>query len=813
MEDPNGEKFLAEASLPPTVRLIRTGNQTHLAHFLTITGEAIGQPGQILRETFTAAIGQPGFPPMAKVVTKKGKSVVRFCHLWKPRDGGCTIKWKIGDLAEGSAFANIKWKEHERSFPGESVERLLNHAIDLWLESFYHSQFRMIFRQDEETANQIFNRPPESPPISGEQADGLAPGNLTYLDFMQQRSKEEIDKWLSKLDDAYYNNAELVPNEIFDILIELYEARFGKRVKIGAPPPSQGAVELPIAMMSLDKIKKADELKKFMEKNPGPYVVMGKVNGNAGLLGPGFLYNRGNGTIGSNVTRVLPYLKVPAMPPGVFVKGEVVIDKKDYEPHSMEYKTNLSMINALLNPLATSPDVSQLKFLRFIAYDIATTAVSNYTMSQTLTMLQQSGFVVPYWVRTETLNIEALSALFKDRKENQEYDVDGLVIVADRVVPYEERLIRSNPSYAIAFKEYGERKVGTVIEVLWKASKHMQLKPRVSMTPVTFGGFTVQSSTAFNAGWIRDNKIGPGAELLMVHNTIPYILGVVKGTEAMLPPDPENWGWNATQVDIVLKAETHEVRIQRVYEFFDQIKAKYVGEKLITKLYAAGCTTVKMILEATRDQFLLAQIPGVGAGIIDRMQKSIHEALCNVTLARLMSASCVFGHGFGVRMINPVLEMYPDIMMRDRTLVELVQVPGYGDLRAQRFIEGMPKFRAFMADCPILIQYLQHSMQQHALKAQARQAAMQAESQAVQTGGVARESLDGKTIVFTGTRDKALEAAMEDRGGKVGSGVTKATFMLVNGGGKGDGSSKEKKAKEYGLPILSHEEFKARFGL
>jgi len=809
MEDPSGEKFLSSSSLPPGYQLVNSDDGTVLLY--QSVDSASGKPLEvkITREMFTNAIGQAGFPVTIKIIFSQGHPKIRFCHLWRPQTARHLVKWKIGDLTPGGTFESIHWKGHERAIRSEDQEEMLNHAIGIWLESFYHSQFRLLFREDEVIAKQIFDRPPESPPVSGDRSATLAPGNMSFYDFVQKASQAAIDRWLVDVDYAYYYGAALMDDNIYNELVELYETRFGKRVKVGAKP-THDEVALPIAMMSLDKVKKVDELLKFTMKNPGPYIVMDKVNGNAGLYSSKTLYNRGDGTTGTDLSHVLPHLKMPAVPEGIFVKGELVINKKDYEPYTLDYKTNLSMTNGLLN--SRSADPARLRLLKFIAYDIS----SNLSMSQTLGALQQAGYTIPYCTRVEDgqLNMDWLSALYNQRKEQAEYDVDGLVIVADRPVTYEERLVRENPSYAIAFKEYGRKEVATVIDVLWEVSKHNRNKPTVSIHPVAFGGFTIESLTAFNAGWIRDNKVGPGTKLLITHNTIPHILSVVQGTEAALPPNPETWTWNETQVDIIMLVDSPAFRIARIYEFFKQIGAKYVGEALLTKLYHAGCNSVQMILGATREQFLAAQIPGVGAGIVDRMMKSIDEALKVVSLARLMSASCEFGMGFGVRKITAILDVYPNILNMNPTLADICAIHGFAEKTAERFVDGLPKFRTWLLSNPVLIRYLQYQQAQLAQAAAppASIAVGQAMGPAAPTNPNA-ESIAGKKVVFTGFRDNALEAKITQLGGKVMTSVSGSTSVVVVGGTKGAGSGKEKDAHAKGIPVLNLAQFKAKYSL
>ncbi len=646
-----------------------------------------------------------------------------------------------------------------------------------------------------------------------------------YFSFVKTGNKDQIDPWLAQFDAAYTAGNQAISDETYDRLISTYESRFGKRTVVGAPP-THSEVKLPIAMMSLDKVMKEKELQSFIVKNPGEYVVMDKVNGNAGLYeviaGKSRLYNRGDGSTGSDLSHILPYLNLPILPFDIHIKGELVVDKKDYEPFKEDYKTNLSMVAGLLN--SQSADPQRLKLIKFVAYDVSFPSNQNIelTMLQTLEHLVKYGFRIPFCATVKTLSIEWLSAFFKQQKANQVYDVDGMVVVVNRPIKYSERLVRENPKYAIAFKEYGETAVATVSHIVWEASKHRVIKPVVKVEPVTINSFTIKSLTAFNAGWVWDNKVGPGTKLLITHNTIPHILDVVERTEPQMPPEdlypPGSWEWNETHVDIVLLEENDEIKIARIYEFFKQIGAKYWGETTIAKLYKGGFTTVKMMLESSKEDFLSKNIDGIGDGIIERMIKTREEALPMVDLAVLMSASCCFGMGFGQRRLKAITDAYPNILDMNITIQQIVDLDGFAQKTAEKFIEGLPVFKKFLDEIPLLQKVLSGKLSgevNNVVKTPVNTnlPAVKLVAPTTTTNNRSKEDVRGKSFVFTGFRDKALENTIQSLGGDVKTGVSKKVNYVVVGGVKGEGSAKEKKAMEYGIPILSLEELRVMFGL
>lgn len=640
-----------------------------------------------------------------------------------------------------------------------------------------------------------------------------------YVDFITSGPKEQIDPWLTKLDVLYAQGNEALTDEFYDQLIRIYESRFGKRLQVGAPPPSRGAVKLPVAMMSLDKIMTQKELDNFTKKNPGPYVVMDKINGNAGLYavtgGQARLYNRGDGTVGTDLTHILPYLNLPVYDFDMHVKGELVVNKEDYEPFKADYRTNLSMVAGLLN--SQSADPARLGLIQFIAYDISfpNNPEIELKMSDTVKYLTKYRFSIPYYQVIPDLTIDYLSQLFKQQKETQVYDVDGMVIVADRPIKYSERLIRENPKYAIAFKEYGEVFETTVTEVVWEASKHGVIKPVVHVVHTPVGnGFTIRKATGFNAKWIVDNRVGPGARIKVTHNTIPYILGVIEGTEPFMPPEDKypagSWGWNDTKVDIVLHQphDIDEVQIARIYEFFKRIGAKYWGETTLAKFYEAGYSTIKQMVETTKEEFYQTEIPGIGQGIIDRMVQTRDESLSKVSLPQLMAASGQFGLGFGERRLRVVTNKYPNILDMEPSVEEITELEGFADKTAEKFVAGLPKFKEFLKRIPTLEKAVQGLLTSPVVDQKPKEVKA-SPTKSVNPG----QDISGKSVVFTGFRDKSLEEGIRSRGGDVKSGVSKKISYLVVGGVKGQGSGKEKKAIQYGIPVLNVAEFKSMFGL
>ena len=664
-----------------------------------------------------------------------------------------------------------------------------------------------------------------------------------YVHFFETGEKADLDRLLVILDTLYTQGNQSITDDFYNDLEEEYRVRFGDRQTVGAPAGEED-VPLPIAMMSLDKIKKHEPnlLQNWIKNNSGPYVVMDKVNGNPALYEikntpqgvQTRLFKRGDGTKGPEITRILPYLNLPTLPFDVHIKGEMVIEKKDYEPYKGDgpdqYKTNLSMVGGLTNSKNTNPDPNQLRLIKFIAFDMSFPNNKDLELpiSQTLDHLDKYGFRTPFRMITPALTIDWLSQFYNRQKEHQTYEVDGLVVVADRPVKYEERMIRDrNPRYAFGYKEYGTVYETKVTHIVWEASKHGVLTPVIHVQEVKLPeGKTIRHPTGHNAKFLQTHGIGVGATVQVIMNTIPKIIGTAPGgsVEPGLP-DPVkyplgSWEWNESGVEIILKNKnTDEVKIAKLYEFFkkDKINAKGWGEKKIIALYNAGFDTLKKLLETDKAGFMAVKIEGMAERGLENLVNARDAALAEASIPAIMAGTSTFDHGMGKRMIQKVLDVYPDLLTMNPppTVEQITAIEGFGDKTAPLFVAGLPRFKQVLADIPVLQRAVRGELTRAIQPTKPTKPDKVAAVKAV--GQPTGESLAGKVVMFTGFRDHGgeLEAGIKAAGGSVkeSGGVTKKVGYVVVEGPKGQNSAKAKKAREYGIPVLTLAEFKGRFGI
>lgn len=620
--------------------------------------------------------------------------------------------------------------------------------------------------------------------------------------YANRTSITELVDILKILSYHYYNTQEeLVPDEIYDVLRDVLQQRDKNNPfleEVGAPI-SKDKVALPYPMASLDKIKPdTDALKKWIKKYTGPYVISDKLDGVSGLLfndenGKLSLYTRGDGQRGQNITYLINYVinREPfnRLPHNVAVRGELIISKNNFKKINQDFKNARNAVAGLVNSKNYSIDVARLT--DFVAYSVIN---PRYKKTDEMKKLKEWGFIVSEFRITKNLDNQDLSEYLVKRRDTSKYEIDGLVVVDSSKV---YKVTNNNPDYSFAFKKVLTDQVteATVLDVEWNVSKHGYLKPRVRIEPVTLVGVEITYATAFNAKYVVDNNLGPGAIIKLVRSgdVIPHILEVLKPAsngKPKLPDIPHKW--NKTGIDLVVKDihgdASDNIKIKRITYFFKTIGVKNLSEGIITKLVDNGYDTIFKILKADKDD--LDNIDGLGMRMIDKIYDNINTAFKNITLQKLMGASSIFGRGFGVRKSKLIVDAYPNIMSikwnPDELKEKIIELDGFDEITASQFVDNFPAFKDFYEKLANIINL------KHINKKLMKQKS--------------NDIFYNEKIVFTGFRDKDLEQFIEDNGGKVSSSVSGNTTLVVYVD-SGKKSSKILKAKKLGVKVMTKDEF------
>lgn len=628
-------------------------------------------------------------------------------------------------------------------------------------------------------------------------------------------SINDLEQVISRLCDAYYNSGEpLVSDQKYDELLDKYQEQFGTRTAVGAPVKRGRKLLLP--MFSLDKIKDEHALNLWKARNPGPYVISEKIDGVSLQHHQNQLSTRGNGFEGGNIDHLLSILSLPTGGEG-FVRAEVVMPISVFQAKYADRLANpRNMVSGLMNSKDYS--IEAIKDLKILAYELVSDTMRK--QSDQLAQLQQLGYQLPYYEIKPDITVDELQKLLLERKAAADYEIDGLVVVSDHPATYPTD---RNPSYAMAFKMEGESETTTVIRVEWNTSKHGLLKPRVQFQPISLDGVTITWATGFNAKFILENQVGPGAvvEVVRAGAVIPYLKDVVtpSPTGASMPSIPYQWVqrkkmslatgttrptgatretidgedyyvWSEqSTTDICVIGANADQEIKALLEFFQQLGAKYVGAATITKLYHAGYQSLSALFRLKVDDF--KDIEGFQEKSASRVVEAIQGAITQAPLSRVMGACGVFGVGFGEKKIATILAKIPDLLDVERSFGELCTLLHTAGLQttASQFAECLPKFKTWLQEHPE-VTVIQHNP--------------------VTTPVATLPTLQAQSIVFSGVRNKDLEQAIIARGGKVATAISGKTTILIMKQ-TGTGTKKEQDALARGVEVITMEKFQKKY--
>jgi len=667
--------------------------------------------------------------------------------------------------------------------------------------------------------------------------DGPVPKTFNKLSVAQ------LAEWVHKANVAFHTGEPIMTDDFYDAMKNLLEkkdpanpvlhevgAALGSADEV-ATIEERVKVALPFWMGSQDKIKAdAGVLKRFVEKHPGDYVVTDKLDGISGLLhwknGRLALYTRGDGVIGQDISHVIPYIRgIPpvdaaaaaaATDPEYAVRLELIIPRVDW--HDDMGSNARNVVAGAIG--AKTLNVAILRVIEAVAYEWL--MPDRLSIADQLAKLAAMGFTTTYSKRlTEAdMTVDALSELLVTRRSKSRYVIDGLVVVHN--VPH-NRNTSGNPKYAFAFKSLitQDRAEVLVTHVEWNISKDLKAKPLVHFNEVTLSGVRIKQATGFNAAYIESNVIGPGSRIIVTRagDVIPHILEVLTPSGNGEPSMPEfPYVWNATHVDVLVDTAlirqgdgvSDEIAIREMVHFFDKVDVPGVSEGILKKLYAAGHKTISSVIDITVEQLL--RVEGVKQKSADKIARAIRDAIAGLTPLKLMVASNAFGQGFGERKIRLILEHVPAVLSVGRytpTVEELVAIPSIEKKTADAFIAGTHQFWKFVEENR-LERVMVSPSAKVALAQQAPMHAQQAPMQAPQAQQAPHPAISGKAFVFTGFRDKDMEASIEAAGGRVSDGISKKTdFLVIKEVNLGKKSGKEIKAEELGVKIITKAELAA----
>jgi DNA 3'-phosphatase len=640
------------------------------------------------------------------------------------------------------------------------------------------------------------------------------------MGFIKKNKKADIIALLMKADDAFFNNYEdeiTIKDDIYDIIKDYVKTKYPKDKyfkRIGADVKNK--VVLPYYMGSLNKIKDSeDEIAKYQAKYLGQqFRISDKLDGVSCMLvytsGKIKMYTGGNGTEGQNISHLLDY--VNDIPPirhdndikifglsntEIAVRGELIISKENWEELGKIGKQGANPRNTVagaINSDILNKDI--LSKIDFVAYSLI-----HPKLIDGIDKVQNMGFNTVYSsIGTRFLKLENLSKILERRRIESEYVIDGIVI--EDVSKYYDIEKGKNPEHAFAFKSIHtlEQVEVIVTKVEWNVSKDMYMKPIVMFNEIDLDGVKIKQATGFNGQYITKNVIGPGSRIIIIRsgNVIPHILNVLTPSANELPSMPGTEGvdykWNDTHVDIMMlnknEDKNRDFDIKNLIYFMKTASIENMGPGNISKIYDAGFDNIKKIANITKNDLL--QINGFKEKTAENISNAL-SVLKDIDCLILMDASNIMGRGFSYKKIKLITDSFPSILIHDKknreltfklTIKDLLKVDGIAEISAKLFLSNLPKFYDFYDNLGIKCK------------------GKSSNTDVVDTNDVViNTNIVGKSFVFSGFRDKDLEAYIINMGGFIKTSISKNTNYLVVAD-LNENSTKVEKAKSIGVPLI-----------
>ncbi len=615
---------------------------------------------------------------------------------------------------------------------------------------------------------------------------------------------KQIVEILEQADEAFFNtNKTLFTDDMYDIIKGYLKKKDPKNPylkRVGAEI-TFNKEKLPYYLGSLDKIKDNEtEILKWKNKYQGEYVISEKLDGISCLLqyneGVIKMWTRGDGHEGQNISHMFPYLRLNTskFTEKFAVRGELIISKDNWSKMTHIGANARNVVAGAIHSKTINQEI--VSKIDFVAYDLM---YPRMKISDAFDTIKKLGIplVKHQKIFSNDLNLDTLSNTLQEWRKQSAYEIDGIVIYHNEL---HKIMSGKNPKYAFAFKTILTHEQAEVIvtDVEWNISKHRYLKPIVKFNEVSLAGVKIRQATGFNGAYIQKNNIGPGSRLVIVRSgdVIPHILTVLTSSANGKPKMPDvPYIWTDTNVDILLATDqkNREQDIQAFTHFMKTLGIDGVKEGVITKIYDTGFDTLSKIINISLDDLIKIE------GFKDKSSSKIIESLQNlksVSCDKLMTASNIFGRGFGEKKIQLILDEYPNLISnKEKTLKlninDLTKIKGIAETTAKQFIENLPKFFEFYEE--LNIKCIKTTL-----------------SPQISPKNTKLQVFRDKKIVFTGFRNKDYETLITAAGGKIVTAISKSTnYLIVKD--NNDTSSKVEKAKEYGITIITKEDLEKMF--
>lgn len=651
--------------------------------------------------------------------------------------------------------------------------------------------------------------------------------------MIKQDRMKELVMVLNEASKAYYQkDTEIMSNLEYDRLYdELVSLEKETGIVLANSPTVHVGYEVlselekqehPAPMLSLDKTKEVSALISWLGNHEG--VLSWKLDGLTVVLTyeGGELKNavtRGNGEIGEVITNnAKTFVNVPQQIPylgRLVLRGEAVIRYSDFNKMNEEipeaegkYKNPRNLCSGSVRQL--NNEITAKRHVHFYAFALVADVLNEQQMKETgydntmtgrFSWLAKQGFdVVEHFVVTkDTLEDQVMD--FAARIPDNDIPSDGLVLSYNDIV-YGKSLgtTAKFPRDSIAFKWADEQAQTRLLEVEWSPSRTGLINPVAVFEPVELEGTTVTRASLHNVSILRALGLGIGDEITVykANMIIPQVAdNLTRSNDLEIPAVCPACGEPTTLQDVN--------GVQSLYCMNPLCSAKQI--KGFSHFVSRNAMNIDGLSDATLEKFIsmgflkdlsdifhlnqheeaIVEMDGFGQKSYDNLMKSIENAR-TVAMAKFIYSLGI--SGIGLANAKVIVSYFGQDFERiiHATEEELVAVDGIGEVLAKAFCD-------FFADSQRM-QIVNELLAEITFEKE--------ENNSEQT-------LEGKTFVITGSVERfanrnELKDYIEKLGGKVTGSVSKNTDYLINNDVTSN-SSKNKKARELSIPILSEEEF------
>ena len=612
--------------------------------------------------------------------------------------------------------------------------------------------------------------------------------------------------------DALYSKLEQMEKEIGIVLADSPTVNVGYEAVDALPKETH---ESP--MLSLDKTKDREALREFIGehktllswKMDGLTIVLTYENGQLQKT-----VTRGNGIVGEVITnnaRVFKNIPLKIAYTGRLVlRGEAVITYSDFERinNSLEdvdarYKNPRNLCSGSVRQL--NNQITAERNVRFYAFSLVSAQDEDMHNSREYQMewLKSQGFEVVEYRTVTGATLDAAMDYFSKAVETNDFPSDGLVALYDDIA-YGDSLgsTAKFPRNAFAFKWADEIRETTLKEIEWSPSRTGLINPIAVFEPVELEGTTVSRASVHNVSIVKELQLGIGdsIQVYKANMIIPQIAENLTRSSNLTIPDVCPACGHQTEIikenDVeALYCTNPDCAAKKIKAFTlfvsrDAMNIDGLSEATLEKFIARGFIhNFGDIYEINRYRDEIINMDGFGQKSFDNLLESLEKSR-DTTLAKVIYSLGIAN--IGLANAKVICRHFDDDLeaIRHADLEEISAIDGIGPVIAGNLVDYFQKEENNQK----LDQLLCHLRIQKEEK----------------TG---EQIFAGMNFVITGSLNhfsnrSEAKNLIESLGGKVTGSVTKKTAYLINND-QTSGSSKNKKARELGIPILSEEDFLA----